>query len=150
MGILNWLLRCVPGLSTLLLFCLFEQSLQICRLTYSYFRNEQNPNPASAPLFWQLLFCAYTLFLHTLGILFPLRLWRAARQAADAVWSNHLEQRLALEKKQVKSLDCRAVTMVIILPAYKESIDTLKETLSVLAAHQDAWSAYDVRVSASP
>ena len=38
-----------------------------------------------------------------------------------------------------------SVTHAIILPSYKEDMDTMKETISVLASHVLARTSYDVR-----
>lgn len=41
-------------------------------------------------------------------------------------------------------LEFDAVKHLIILPNYKETLDTLRETLSILASHPVAWSSYRV------
>lgn len=151
MSLFRWLQRCVPGLSTLLLLTLLEYALQVVRSTYFYLCCN-NPGPTHvAPVFWQLLFCAYSIFLHTLACLFPVRLSLAARSAAQSIWHEHLKLRARKEQdmKAIKSLDSHKATMVIIIPSYKESVDTMQDTLSVLANHQDAAEKYDVRLEAS-
>jgi hypothetical protein len=138
MAIRQWLLSCIPGLSILLLFLLVELSLGIGRSAYLYLRHKQPQAPLIDPVITQILFSVYGLALHVLAAIFPIRLARAARAATNAVRVCHSKDLLPLSEEE------RGTTMVIILPAYKETLSTLRETLDVLACHVDAPASYDV------
>lgn len=98
----------------------------------------------------QLVFGAYVVFLHLLSILFPARVvWaigdvtQRIKEAADD--KDYVKrQGCQIVKKCAKSMALPAPLMVIVLPAYKEEMATLEETLSVLASHIQARSTYHV------
>lgn len=138
MAILQWFMRCIPGISIVLLFILVELSLGIGRSAYFYLLHEQPPTPLFASVVPQIIFSTYSLALHVLAALFPLRLAHATHTATKAIRAYHLRDVQPLEESQ------HGTTMVIILPAYKETLDTLRETLDVLASHVDARNTYDV------
>jgi hypothetical protein len=129
----------------------------------------------------QLALVYYTIFVHVLGLLFPVRLWwavrsmtsnlkRAETQAApvrritpriqfktsesesgyeDSISSDcsESEVEVATESSFTTESEYEDELLVhaIILPNYKEEMDTLRETLEVLASHQLARSSYEVR-----
>ena len=159
MGVVHWLSRCIPGVSTVLLLVLLECALQVLQtglisFIYPAFLVKHRPVVAQA------VFIAYSLFLHILAFVFPLRLCYAAWTATAQIRQAH-DPSLALnqinigEKRSVTSIadnqdtqteyDGRTI-MAIILPSYKEDIATLVETLSVLGSHVLARSSYDVCV----
>lgn len=138
MAVRQWLLSCIPGISIILLLVLIELSLGIGRSTYLYLRHEQPQPPLLDPVVTQILFSIYSLALHVLAALFPIRLARAARAATNAIRAYHSRDVALLPGNE------RSTIMVIILPAYKETIGTLRETLDVLASHMDAATSYDV------
>jgi len=140
MALYQWFLRCAPGLSILLLFLLIELSLGVGRSTYLYLHHKQPQRPLLDPIVPQLLFSAYSLFLHVLAFVFPLRLANAARTATNGIRSYHARDVLPLKQNEPSTI------MVIILPAYKETLDTMRETLDVLASHTDASTSYDVSI----
>jgi hypothetical protein len=129
----------------------------------------------------QLVFVYYTLFVHTLGFLFPMRLcWATGRMiqnlrktATDSSYfqlisRENSEQRLKNDKRgtyedSVSSsessgsdteielsssagteLGDEPLLHAIIIPNYKEELDTLRETLDIFASHYQAGSSYEV------
>jgi hypothetical protein len=138
MALRQWLLSCIPGLSIILLFVVVELSLGLGRSTYLYLRHKQPQPPLLDPVVTQILFSTYSVALHLLAAVFPIRLARAARAATNAIRSYHSRDVAPLPS------NVRPTVMVIILPAYKETIGTLRETLDVLASHIDAAISYDV------
>lgn len=120
----------------------------------------------------QLVYVYYTLFVHILGVLFPLRLcwatksmtrnlkmvaiqqqallFKASRSRRgsevgyeDSVSSDSSDS-IALSTFNEIEWDEKPVVHAIILPNYKEELDTLRETLDVLACHPQASSSYEV------
>lgn len=139
MATLYWFLRCIPGISTLLLLLLLESSLGVLRSGYAfYYHGRHTESSLATPIGLQILFSVYTLFLHFIAFTFPLRVALAARNAAKAIRHQH-----SRDGRPPKQGD-RTVTMVVVIPAYKESLDTMRETLDVLASHQDAGETYDI------
>lgn len=139
MAIGRWFLRCLPGLSILVLLLLLESALGIGRSLYIHFFHKNPGRPLINPVVAQVLFSIYTLFLHLLATTFPLRLAYAASSATRGIRENH-------ERGMQPPADARrAAKNAIIIPAYKETLDTMRETLDVLACHQDAAVTYDVR-----
>jgi hypothetical protein len=135
----QWLLRCVPGWTIVLLVILVECSLGLGESTYRYFYRLPPQRPHFDPLIPQIAFSCYTLLLHTIALIFPLRLARACSVATRAIKDCHGRAEPA------SSTNGRTVVMAILIPAYKESIDTMRETLDVLASHEGAAQSYDVR-----
>ena len=151
MELFGWLLRCVPGLSTVALLLLIEYALQIVQV--GFLRLRAQPSLVSSPVHAQVAFCVYSTFIHLVAAIFPLRLIRAVKQAARAISAEHvhlktkqelLDAEVRTESRGPRSSSCRHV---IIVPCYKESIETIEDTLSVLAQHEGARPDYDVRHS---
>lgn len=127
----------------------------------------------------QLVFVYYTLFAHTLGMLFPLRLIWAIRSMTRNLKamsipitvpsfskirrrSGHLsplsgtsesgyedsilsESEAELSSTTTESdWDETPLLHAIIVPNYKEELDTLRETLDILGSHSQASSSYEV------
>jgi hypothetical protein len=122
----------------------------------------------------QLALIYYTLFVHVLGLLFPIRLCWAVRSMIknlkiqqqapsarrrtakiqfkttesesgyeDSMPSDFSESEIEVSTES--EYDDEPLVHAIILPNYKEDMDTLRETLEVLASHQLASSSYEVR-----
>ena len=121
----------------------------------------------------QLVYVYYTLFVHILGVLFPLRLCWATRSMTRNLKMVAIQQQASLFRASSKSRrksevgyedscasdssdsialstlnesdwDEMPLVHAIILPNYKEELDTLRETLDVLACHPQASSSYEV------
>lgn len=122
----------------------------------------------------QLALVYYTLFVHVLGLLFPIRLCYAVR---SMIKNLRIQQQAPQPRKRLAKIQFRTtesesgcedstssdfseseielsteseyeddpLVHAIILPNYKEDMDTLRETLEVLASHQLASSSYEVR-----
>ncbi|RMZ83233.1 hypothetical protein DV738_g1238, partial [Chaetothyriales sp. CBS 135597] len=141
----QWVLRCAPGITTLLLLAVVEYNLQLARSVYCYiFYNHLEPGYTPS-LVWQGLFSAYSIILHLFGVYFPIRLILATRRATRTVWAAHLDFRADQTRtSEAEDAVLPPVTHVIIIPCYKESVETIEETLAVLASHRDARQAYCV------
>ena len=160
MGILKWLLRCTPGLSVFGLLILVELALKIVETKWlgmfhpSFLRRVANPVVA------QSIFISYSVLIHILALLFPLRLCAAAHAATCEIKATHgrlkkspsstlhhdnvvnkLEE-LNFEQDAFKSMG--PVTMTVVMPSYKENSEILESSLRVLASHKLARSSYDV------
>lgn len=126
----------------------------------------------------QLLFVYYTLFAHTLGMLFPLRLIWAIRSmtknlkavsiptvpsfskirrrsghlspSSGSSESGYEDSVLSESEAELSSTttesdwDETPLLHAIIVPNYKEELDTLRETLDILGSHTQASSSYEV------
>ena len=120
----------------------------------------------------QLVYVYYTLFIHVLGVLFPLRLCWATKsmirnlkmvaiqqqaslfrassksakrgEAGDSVDSDSSDSMELSTLKENEWDEKKPLVHAIILPNYKEELDTLRETLDVLACHPQASSSYEV------
>ena len=122
----------------------------------------------------QLVYVYYTLFVHFLGVLFPLRLCWATRSMIRNLKMVAIQQQASLlrasssksrkgsevgyddpvdsdssDSMELSTLndndwDEKPLVHAIILPNYKEDLDTLRETLDVLACHPQASSSYEV------
>lgn len=157
---LHWLTRCLPGLSSLLLIVLIECALQPLQTAWMKFEYPTFLLKTNNPVLAQLLFISYSLFLHVLALLFPLRLCLAARAATEEIQRAHSDTDAGLETPQdgpsgaeqewdrlndTPGADTYGQTiMAIILPSYKEEVAVLEDTLRVLASHRLARSSYDV------
>lgn len=161
MAFLQWLSRCVPGLSLIALLVFLEYTLGIVRTAWVTFVSPTTKvlQVAHPVLLW--IFVVYSVFLHIMAWLFPLRLCRAAWTAASKVEEAHKELDDDLTRastpeddESVTSLELSPVSsntsnqhpviMAIIIPSYKEDIGTLEDTLNVLASHPLARESYDV------
>lgn len=136
-AVVKWLLRCIPGLSTLCLLLLIEISLGVTRSSWKFIRSGRD-DPTAGPVILQIVFAAYTFFLHILALSFPIRVIFAARAAAQGIRSYH--------GKTIAANDGQHTTMAIIIPCYKEDIETLQDTLDVLAFHDGALKSYNVSI----
>lgn len=98
----------------------------------------------------QLLLSAYTVFLHLLSVMFPARVCWAmgdvTKKMRDTAGLTKWPKRRKTQtiKVGVDSVTYSTPTFVIILPAYKEEMETMTETLQVLASHCQARHSYHV------
>ena len=125
----------------------------------------------------QLILVCYTLFVHFLGLCFPIRLCWATRSTIrglkkggtqqltclpkslsihvpkssgsesgyeDSICSNCSSDDIELSSNQASEWEEELIVHAIIVPNYKEDLDTLRETLDVLASHTLAISSYEV------
>lgn len=132
----------------------------------------------------QLVFVYYTLFVHVLGLLFPMRLVWATRSmisnlrkavsqplyqartapsqlgkagesisvyedslsSADCSGSESEEIELSLSTSTSTEIEWEDEPLLhaIIIPNYKEELETLRETLDIFASHPQASSSYEV------
>jgi hypothetical protein len=99
----------------------------------------------------QLVLSAYTIFLHVLSVLFPARVcWsigdvikKMEESAALTKWPKKRQTQAVKNGQGTTSYP--TPTFVIIIPAYKEEMATLEETLMVLGSHVQARHSYHVR-----
>jgi len=128
----------------------------------------------------QLALVYYTILIHILGLIFPVRLCWATRSVIknlksaqyqttrrrrpspkvqfsttesdlgyeDSITSECSESEIEMVSESSFTTDSEyedeLLVHTIILPNYKEEMDTLRETLEVLASHQLARSSYEV------
>jgi hypothetical protein len=163
MAVLDWVVRCLPGLSILVVLIIAECALQIVQTGLVGLNYPPGLIHGHNPVFAQFLFITYTLTLHTLALLFPVRLCRSVSQASNAieqVLRARREANLAGKEKceddpifqqPSPSLQHEEVALTpnetihaIMVPSYKEDIGVLEDTLNVLANHGMASKTYDV------
>lgn len=90
--------------------------------------------------FWQFALSVYLVALHVSTALIPFRAFRALGHVSAKM------KEVAADLPRLRSSALqRDLRFAIIIPAYKETVDTLRTTLSVLASHPQARSSYDVR-----
>lgn len=124
MAIGLWLQRCMPGVSSLMIILL---------ITFS-----------------ENFFIFYTIFLHVVISAIPLRIFRGARLATQQIRAVlEVSQKESDRSESAQDSSHRSspseLIHVSIIPSYKESIETLQDTLKILASHRLAKSTYDVR-----
>ncbi|KAK1061208.1 hypothetical protein LTR74_011218 [Friedmanniomyces endolithicus] len=98
---------------------------------------------------WQFVLGFYTVALHILSILFPARVCYALGHVIKEIKENAA---LANDRRYVSNIQTvetekgttPAPLFVILLPAYKEDMGTLEETLRVLASHAQARHCYHI------
>jgi hypothetical protein len=172
---LTWYIRCIPGFSIIVVISLTYFALWAAHTDKKQWGDRPiTPSPDDdfhpSTSFFQAVFVFYTITIHILALVFPIR-------ACWAVWSctRGLQSVLAkvddLDNPDSKA-DCGQATTVtvdplqhlfttqkgisnstggllqaILLPNYKEEVGVLEETLEVLACHGQAKSSYDVSYS---
>lgn len=142
-----WSTRCVPAFSICLVAVLLVLSFVVS--PYGRGHNGQHTGRATTS---QLILSIYTAFLHLLSIAFPIRVcWsmrdylRRMRAAAHDSLSPDTNGSTGQKEKPEGATDDPVPLFIIILPAYKEEVATLEETLRVLASHSQARTSYHVR-----
>ncbi|KIW99725.1 uncharacterized protein Z518_11138 [Rhinocladiella mackenziei CBS 650.93] len=156
MGFLRWSLRCIPGLSTFCLLILLECALKIVQTEWLAFYYPPFLKRGPAPVFAQALFIFYTIFLHVLALIFPLRLIASAWTATKQIRITHnrpttfsrealnVAENIPSQPGQDDSKQSSCVIMAIVVPSYKEDIEILETSLRVLASHLLAKTSYDI------
>lgn len=150
MGIGLWLQRCTPGVSTLvIIFLLGVSNTRLFAGDTKEMADDTGRGPQQLT-FSEGFFIIYTIFLHAVISAIPLRTFRGARLATQEIQA-------ALRASQQESdqsenpqggsylSSSSELVHVSIIPSYKESIETLQDTLRILASHRLAKSTYDVR-----
>jgi len=164
MRITTWVARCTPALSALLLLLLLALALLDLGPLYRFFRVAYTPPVTNEASYIQLIFAAYSIFVHLVALGFPIRVSFACWQLTEKIEEAHARLARDLpfkklqpdlgrlsridedadEKSEIRANIQSLVVHVIMIPCYKEDIENLKDTLRVLASHRDALDAYDV------
>jgi hypothetical protein len=142
----QWATRCVPAFSIFLVFILLAFAFVIA--PYGKAHNGKHLGEATIS---QLILSIYTVFLHLLSIVFPIRVcWSlrdVIRRMRHSVGTSNANTPLLKQPKKDVDVDETEITsplFPIILPAYKEEVSTLEETLRILASHPQARQSYHV------
>jgi hypothetical protein len=141
-----WITRCVPAFS----ICAVAILLVLALIVQPHGREEEGKYNGETT--WaQLVLSVYTVLLHIMSIAFPLRVcWsmidmnRRMKDAA-ALMPNIRRRRAGSVKSDEGDFTFPVPLFVIIIPAYKEEVETLEMTLRVLASHPQARHCYHVR-----
>lgn len=143
-----YLTRCIPALSV----CCIAALLVFSFLVEPYGRGEAGSRHGTSTT-WQLLLSSYTVLLHIMSIAFPARVCYALgdiiknlREHSKLKDDGAMWPTAQTIKTEHGAISFPAPLFVIILPAYKEEMSTLEETLRVLAAHPQARHCYHVSV----
>ncbi|KAI7314121.1 hypothetical protein KC315_g11458 [Hortaea werneckii] len=148
-GTYIYITRIIPALSVLALVTVIIFSFVIEPYGHGQNSSSQFHDPAAATS-WQLALSAYTILLHLMSIAFPARVCWAM---GDVI--RHMKESASIKDSPKKrrgqtlrgdrgSTALQIPMFVIILPAYKEEITTLEETLRVLASHPRAQQSYHI------
>ncbi|KAL4923436.1 glycosyltransferase family 2 protein [Aspergillus undulatus] len=169
----QWVSRCLPGLSIIaLLFLLLLSSPDVVFAPWRSSPRDKAPESHPVMNLAQKIFIVYTILVHLNTLLFTGRLSWALVHVLDQtskVMKRRTDQYMsasepsspvaevstALDMKDAKRAATRLwvaevaetvgeVTHAIILPNYKEDVDTLRCTLDVLASHPRARTQYEV------
>lgn len=140
-----WITRCVPAFS----ICAVAILLVLALIVQPHGREEEGKYNGETT--WaQLVLSVYTVLLHIMSIAFPLRVcWsmidmnRRMKDAA-ALMPNIRRRRAGSVKSDEGDFTFPVPLFVIIIPAYKEEVETLEMTLRVLASHPQARHCYHV------
>lgn len=144
-GLYAWATRCIPAFSICLVI-----ALSFLGLFVAPFGERQNADYTGKATLSQLILTGYILFLHCLSVIYPLRVCWAIRDvikrmkeaATEATTGQASRVPDVKDEKEVEQPQCPL--FAIILPAYKEQVSTLEETLRVLASHPEARRSYHV------
>lgn len=151
MGIGLWLQRCTPGVSSLVIIFLLGVSNTKFPVGDAQEMTDGTSLRRQRLTFSEGFFIFYTIFLHIVLSAIPLRIFRGARlatqqiQAALEVSRQESDQPGNPQGRGHQSSPTQLIH-VSIIPSYKESIDTLQDTLKILASHRLAKSTYDKTV----
>lgn len=141
-----WATRCIPAFSCVAVAVLLVLSFVV----WPYGKGDKGEHRGNATI-PQLVLAVYTVFLHILSVAFPVRVCYAMGnvikkiQESSSIEDHPQHRSLQLVKTKEGELAFPAPLFVIILPAYKEDLETLEETLRVLASHPQARHCYHVR-----
>lgn len=138
-----YLTRIIPALSVVSIVILLLFSLVMA----PYGKIEIGERHATTS---QLILGVYTVFLHVLSIVFPARVcWSIGdvtqkMKEAASITEKPKRHKTRSAKNMEFTIAESDPLFVIIIPAYKEAVETLEETLRVLASHPQAFH-YHVR-----
>jgi hypothetical protein len=142
----QWTTRCVPAFSICLVFVL----LAFAFIVAPYGKTGNGGHAGDATIS-QLILSVYTVLLHILSIVFPIRVCWSLRDVVKRMSASAAadDSSTPLLKKKMVAADGRepetpSPLFAIILPAYKEEVSTLEETLRILASHSLARQSYHV------
>lgn len=145
MSLYAWATRCIPAFS----ICAVAILLVLALIVQPYGREEEGKHNGKAT--WaQLVLSCYTVLLHIMSIAFPLRVcWSMIdmiRRMRDAnnLMPNTRRRRVVSLKDDEGDFTFPVPLFAIIIPAYKEEVETLEMTLRVLASHSQARHCYHV------
>jgi MFS superfamily sulfate permease-like transporter len=141
-----WFTRCIPAFSISAVAILLVLAL----IVQPHGREEEGRYNGETT--WaQLVLSVYTVLLHIMSIAFPVRVcWSMVdmirrMKDATAVMPNTRRRRVAsLKSSDEGDFTFPVPLFVIIIPAYKEEMETLEMTLRVLASHSQARHCYHV------
>ena len=146
-SIYPYLTRIVPALSLLGVVFLLISSF----ILTPYGKTDRREHYGEATKS-QLILGVYTSVLHIISVLFAARVcWAMGdvvtgmRESASVVEKPMRRKNHSRNNNSELSKAHQGPSFVIIIPAYKEEIETLRETIGVLASHPHARSAYHVR-----
>ena len=91
-----------------------------------------------APFYFELLYIIYYYWLHFVFI------FGTVRQLWGSIAAYRRSVKLHFDFNQLEDIKTSSVLHVIIIPQYKEQIETVTETLDVLASHSLARQSYKV------
>ena len=145
-GAFSYLTRIIPALSLIALVTLLVLSLVVA----PYNKNARGGNHDEATRS-QLILSVYAVFLHVLSIVFPARVcWamgdviKKVKETASSTDKSEKRKSQTVKIGKGKSTTFQVPIFVVIIPAYKEEMETLEETIKVLASHAQARSSYHV------
>jgi len=148
-SVFNYVTRIAPALSVLVLVTLLVFSFIVQPHGSG---NRGHGDIASAATPWQIALSVYTAFLHVMAIAFPVRVFYALggvirnMKEAAAIKESPRRKRTQTLRNEKGTTTFPVPLFVVILPAYKEEMSTLEETLRVLASHAQARHSYHVRL----
>ena len=199
MSVFTWCSRRAPGLSIIALVLLSYWAiseayhLPIEDPTQTQLDGKAPANNGGGGI-WTYIFAYYTLFIHVLVFLFPIRAcWsvldltssirRTSQHQTELDFKKLTQERRSstssltssetlisdrggsssatseagdydlspyMDSKEKDSLNGPLVRHAIVIPNYKEELDTMRETLEVLASHPAAIECYDVSFLPDP
>jgi len=141
----TWVTRCTPAWSV----CIVAVLLVFAFIIKPFGKGEAGRHHGEATP-WQLVLSVYTVVLHIISIMFPARVCYALGNVMKKMKESALIKDTPKKRKtQTVKTEKGTVTyplplFAIILPAYKEDMATMEETLRVLASHPQARHSYHV------
>ena len=144
MSFSSWIFRCLPAFSVIFILGLSYAALVV--EPYGRRTNCKHEGRTNAS---QLILAVFFVILHVFAACFPIRLCFALydllqriRAASHELMYN--DQKLSLVQDLPIKLESPSAIHAIIIPSHREELDTLTDTLSVLAVHPAAATTYDV------
>lgn len=144
--------RVIPAFSV----CLISLLLVFSFIIEPFGKGEKGKHHGEATT-WQLVLSAYTMLLHMGSIIFPARVCYAIGDVIQKTKETAMI-RDNPKRRRTRTIDTPdrgrvsfpVPLFIIILPAYKEEMATLEETLRVMASHPQARHCYHVRPTFKP